>query len=449
MNYLEMIKRNQPEKIALIHDGISYTYGELVDKAEKLSQDITIFNTEKKIARLHIIQRESILDQLLEFFACSKHNLVPVIALCDIKNIPRPAMVPEHVCMGIMTSGTSGVPKVLFRTYESWADFFPIQNKIFNVREDSRLFVQGSLAFTGNLNLYLAQFFAGATVVAQNHFNPKQWVQVIEREQVDMIYLIPSKLMYLPYAMEIKGNKRKNLSIKMILSGSQSLGKKEAEELKQYFPKAKLLLYYGASEVSYITYVLDENMSLKRNLVGKPFPEVNIFIKKEKKITNMPKTVCGEIFVDTPYHVEGIACPYTLSDRGYLDEKGNLYFEGRKEDIFEIHGRKFSAIHIEHECNMIEPIKESAALLVTFNEKPIIIVFVCLEKETIQMDSQGVPNYWRFLGRVKDKKILEELRKKLSYFEMPNRIIAISEMPRKESGKIDKKELEREWRTGK
>ena len=31
---------------------------------------------------------------------------------------------------------------------------FPIQNEIFHITPESRLFMQGSLAFTGNMNLY-------------------------------------------------------------------------------------------------------------------------------------------------------------------------------------------------------------------------------------------------------------------------------------------------------
>ena len=83
------------------------------------------------------------------------------------------------VCMAVMTSGTTGIPKIYFRTCESWAGFFGVQNKIFQVTKDIRLFTQGSLAFTGNLNLYLAQFYAGGTVIAQETFWPKSWQQAI------------------------------------------------------------------------------------------------------------------------------------------------------------------------------------------------------------------------------------------------------------------------------
>ncbi len=39
----------------------------------------------------------------------------------------------KSICMGALSSGSTSVPKVLYRTYESWAGFFPIQNGIFNI----------------------------------------------------------------------------------------------------------------------------------------------------------------------------------------------------------------------------------------------------------------------------------------------------------------------------
>lgn len=432
MNYLEMIRQRKPDKVALIHDGISYTYGELADMARKLSEDGTIFpeSVDKRLGgqRLHMIRRTKILDQLLEFLACSERNLVPMLVPYDARIIPEETEAPENVCMAVTTSGTSGVPKVLFRTYESWADFFPVQNKIFGIGEDSRLFVQGSLAFTGNLNLYMAQFFAGATIVAQNDFYPKKWVKVIEDEAVTSIYLIPSKLMCLPRVLTEKNNR-----IQTIISGSQSLGKEDAQKLKRFYPQAKVILYYGASELNYITYVSDEDMTSEKNLIGRPFPGVNVFVRQE------------EIFVDTPYHVEGIACPYTLADKGYLDDKGNLYFNGRSDDIVSIHGRKISTFRVENELKRIPQIKESVVILFIENGRPVLTAFVVL-RENVTVKLEDGPKESRFLGIVKEKQLRLQLKEYLADFEMPDRIIAVRNMPVNESGKIDKKRLQEEWR---
>ena len=34
------------------------------------------------------------------------------------------------------------------------------------------------------MNIYMAQFYAGATIVAENKFNPRSWVDIIKKENI-------------------------------------------------------------------------------------------------------------------------------------------------------------------------------------------------------------------------------------------------------------------------
>ena len=408
--YLEMIRAQEKDRTALVLNGVSYTYGELAELSMERSRDFSVF-PEKE--RIHVIKRKMILDQLLEFLACGENGRVPLLLPYDSKMVPKEIDVPVGAVMAFATSGTSGEPKIFFRTLKSWYDYFPVQNRIFHIEKDSRIFVQGSLAFTGNLNIYLAQFSVGAAVIAEDRFLPRHWAEVIEQEQADKIYLIPSKLMCLPKIL-----KRKNERVTTILSGSQSLGKQEAEILKQYYPMAEIILYYGASELSYLTYVTDRQMTENKNLVGKPFPGVQVFVKN------------GEIYVNTDYHAIGISCPYSLSDRGYLDGNGNLYFCGRGEDVVEIHGRKIFLLRIENALNSLEEVKEAAVLAVENGKKKEITAFLCMEEGKSGCLEQGG--------------IREKMKAFLSDYELPDKIIIVPEIPKNESGKADKQKLKEE-----
>lgn len=455
MDYLEMIKGQNKERIALIEDGVPYTYGMLVAMAEdaagdagrqeKTHGDIRCLFQAKENGKtnrdLFPVCQDSILDQLLHFFAGFILGKVPVLLPSDQQISLPETEIPERACMAVTTSGTTGEPRLLFRSYESWADFFPIQNQIFGIHEDSRLFLQGSLAFTGNLNLCLAQMSVGGTVVAQNGFQPKQWEKVMKQEKVDVIYLIPSKLMCLPQVM-----RGENPMVKRILSGSQSLGKRDALRLKQYFPESEIILYYGASELSYVTYVTDRQMNGQDNLVGKPFPGVQVWVKE------------GKIYVDTSYRAEGIPSPCSLSDRGEMDREGNLYFHGRGEDFVEIHGRKVSIRHIENEVCALPEIQCCAVLTWKEKSRTRLIAFVCMgdqwqsgrkdgeeKKGENEKKKEDEKEQGRFLGEIRDKDYFAALRKSLAAFEMPNRMILVRDMPQNASGKIDKKILKQEW----
>lgn len=409
MNYLKMMEQQDPERIAFIESGVSYTYGELVSMAYAYAHERGL-TSEKNLegAKLYFIQENRISNQLVAFLACGTGERIPLILPNDMKELPGKKEVPKGVCMAVTTSGSTGIPKVLFRTFESWFDYFPIQNNIFGITENSKLFVQGSLSFTGNLNLYMAQFSVGATVIAENKFLPKKWIEQMEQYEADTIYLIPSKLLCLPQIM-----KQPNTRVKNIISGSQSLGKKDADLLKTYFPNARIVLYYGASELNYISYVTDSEMTDERNLIGKPFPKVQIEVHD------------GEIYVTSPYHVEGIKCPYTLRDRGYMDDAGNLYFDGRSDDMVNIRGRKVSIYKIESFCNELREIEESAVIRKIDGDREYLAAYLVSSKE-----------------EYKDaRRLREKLSNKLAPFEIPGQMIFVEKLPKKESGKIDKARL--------
>ena len=435
MNYYEMICEKNCERLAFVEDGIPYTYCELVQMVDEAAMEISL-NKDKMYGSMHngtwrkmgkdvktgkrvyMIKSRLFLEQLILFLACNKNDIIPMIVQHDITEFPEINEVPDEVCMAVMTSGTTGIPKILYRTYESWCDFFPIQNEIFQINENSRMFVQGSLAFTGNLNLVMAQLYAGAVTIVENKFNPKRWEKVIKQWDVDVIYLIPSKLMCIPDCFE-----EKNVNIKMILSGSQSLGKKDAEMLKSVFPNTKVILYYGASELNYISYVTDKDMNTKRNLIGKPFPKVDISVKD------------GEIYVTNDFHVYGVKCPFSLKDKGYFDEDGNLYFEGRSDDIVGVRGRKVSKAKIE--AAICEKDEVSEAAVVMGKDKDILIAYVSVKdsiKDKIFTNENKKAEF--------EQEIYVQIRKKLAHFEMPRRIVLIKEMPHnKDTGKIDRKNI--------
>ncbi len=431
VDYITLFKQKNSEKVALIEDGIPFTYGEVVKRAIDLSRDTSVFlyKDNQPQEKIHIVRRKKISEQLIEFLACNEIGIIPVIVPYDVKILPdtETENIPENVCMAVMTSGTTGAPKLLYRTYESWAGFFDIQNEIFEIKEDSRMFAQGSLAFTGNLNLYMGIFYAGGTVVAQNAFQPKKWRDVIEKEKVSVIYLIPSKLMCLLKVMD-----KPNRSVKKILSGSQSLGKEDAEKLKKIFVNTGIILYYGASELNYITYVTDREMNDQKNLIGKPFPEVGVFVKDDN------------IYVNTKYHVTGITCPYSLSDCGYMDNEGNLYFTGRSDDIINIRGRKVSSYRIENELLKCDVISEAAVIFTKEKKGEFLTAFVCLEKNK-DINILSYQNSGIFTGEVKSDDLFGELRQSLAHYEMPSKIVVLNEMPKSESGKNNKRKISDEW----
>ena len=404
-DYLAMLAAQPQEKLALVDDATSFTYGQLVAAASKLRERADFSQPAV------FIHEDTIAQQLLQFVAYSGTATRPIIATELSRNQHFDVgQIPPKACMGVMTSGSTGKSKLLWRDYHSWADFFPEQNRIFGVDEDTIIFCQGSLAFTGNLNIYMGVLAAGGTLIVTEKFRPRHWLQLMEQYAVNTIYLIPSKLMLLPKFMSVP-----NAQLRHIISGSQTMGRQEADKLLAVFPKAEITLYYGASELNYITYIKDKDMTDDRTVIGQPFAGVGISINNE------------EIFIDTPYHVENITLPFSLKDRGYVDERGWLHFLGRTDDICNVNGRKVSSVKVTTALTDIEGVVEAAVLSRHIADADVLVAFVA-----------STTSYTK-------QELVRRLRERLEDYELPKQFIFLEQLPRNESGKIDKLALEK-WK---
>lgn len=455
-NYLDMIRAVDPERTALILHNKKYSYGDLVRLAVDKQKEISSGGGRK----LQIVREKGILEQLVGFLACQGTDRVPLIVPMDAE-VPGEFLsreLPENACMAVMTSGTSGKNKLLLRTFESWHGYFSTQNEIFHIGPVSRLFMQGSLAFTGNLNLYMAQLSAGAVIIAEEVFDPRIWKKDIEDHGADGIYLIPAKLRALRQVYERKkygrsgknsraGNdstgrvpgryapaedRISNEKICVILSGSQSLGGDEAAGFQRIFPNADLILYYGASELNYITYVHGCDMGKDQTLIGKLFPKVDVRVKD------------GEIHVTTNYGVMGVEPDAFIGDYGHLDENGNLYFNGRRDDICNINGRKVSAIRVENALLTVPDVAEAAVRGEKTGGHDMLAAWVTLKRtvkagpfKTTKSGKSGEQNE----AEEESRRIHAALADILPAAEVPKRIMILDEMPKNESGKILKREL--------
>lgn len=314
--------------------------------------------------------------------------------------------------MGALSSGSTGIPKVMYRTYDSWAGFFQQQNDAFRIDSNSRLFINGSLSFTGNLNMLMAQLAAGAATIATEGASVKLWYQMLTKFQATHVYMVPVKLQLLARSL-----KNKNMQIeilKAVITGSQLMTKEIRNNLQKAFPFSTLILYYGASELSYITYRTGyEAPSDMRNL-GRPFPGIRVFIKNH------------EIYVYTPFHVSGVEMPFSVGDTGMLNDSGELIFFGRKKDWINKGGYKISCINLETQLKALPQILDAVVL-------PI-------EDKVRGQDSAA------FIVRNSDcseQTCRLVIRQKLDARVVPKKIVFLKQIPLNDRGKADRFALRR------
>lgn len=421
---LRQYKELKPHKVALIVDDTQYTYGELYDailsmKLDDTSRIVHLTQVKETLKnKVLLIQSQSFVKQLVHWLGALYTGYIPMVCHneMDIEYIDKLAHIiaDEGVLaltdFGVLTSGTTGRPKPLWRKEESWREFFDIQNNIFHINEDTKIFLQGSFSFTGVSNMVVAVLWAGGTIVTTSSLRPTRWIELLERYKVDHIYALPTKLRLL-----VRHCKYKLSAINYIIAGSQVLDRHLMEQLQQLCPNMEFILYYGASELNYITYCTGKEWLDREGTVGRPFPTVRI------------KADDGVIYVTTKYHIEGISDTYTVNDCGYIDSEGYLMFTGRQGDLINKGGYKISIPEMEQYLQSLQGVSEVAVININDDIRgEDFVVYIVLEAKSDL------------------SKIIETIHQERPSIEWPKSVYSITMLPLTECSKVDKRKL-KEW----
>ena len=421
---LQQHKDLQPYKIALIVDEEQYTYGQLYDAIISME-----FNNTSRIINLDqfndgqknkvlLIQSLSFVEQLLQwlwglykgYIPMVCHNEMDAAYIDELARLISVEGVPTSADFGVLTSGTTGRPKPLWRSESSWREFFDIQNDIFHINKDTKIFLHGSFSFTGVSNMVIAVLWSGGTVITTSSLRPNRWIQLIEEYHVDHIYALPTKLRLL-----VRHCKSKVDSINYIIAGSQVLDRQLMEQLERICPNMEFILYYGATELNYITHCTGKEWLDREGTVGRPFPSVQI---EEQN---------GVIYVTTKHHIEGIPDTYTVNDCGYIDKDGYLMFHGRKGDVINKGGYKISIPEMELYLQSLQGVSEVAVITINDDIRgEDFVAYMVLEDNT------------------ELSKIIEIIHYERPSVEWPKAILEIPMLPLTECSKVDKRKL-KEW----
>jgi len=127
MNFYQLLQqktKENPQKIFIIFDGFIFTYSDfltLVDERKFTNPNIIV----------SVIQEKNYLEQLVQFFIAQKNKNIPII-IHEGLNFEMDFLAPHKAAeFGVLTSGTTGEPKILWRDCRSWLDILMIKGILF------------------------------------------------------------------------------------------------------------------------------------------------------------------------------------------------------------------------------------------------------------------------------------------------------------------------------
>ena len=234
-------------------------------------------------------------------------------------------------------------------------------------------------------------------------------------------------------------------SINKILFSGEMMPIKQLIAWKSYYPKAMFVNLYGPTEITCnCTYHIVENdidMDYKLPL-GKPFSNEKVFLLDENdkvvdsSMPGIPAEICvagtalalgyynspeatAKAFTYNPANKLWLEPIYRTGDLAQWGEDGKLYFAGRKD---------FQIKHMGHRIEL----EEIEAVL---NNTAAVEAGCCFFDD----DKKKVVAY--YVGAEDKKLIIDEMKKMVPEYMVPNLFIRIDSMPINKNGKTDRKQI--------
>jgi len=258
------------------------------------------------------------------------------------------------------SSGTTGLPKGIIHTHYIRAMYGATFAASYRMTPESIIMHAGAIVFNGAFLDLMPAVFLGATYILLPQFDPVSYIDVIERENITHVLVVPSQIIALLSAPNFSYDALK--SLEMVLSVGAPLHKQHKDELNQRLP-GRFYELYGLTE-GFMTVLDKYDYPAKPGSVGVPPPFSDMKILDESG-HEVPAGDVGEICGRGPLLMPGYYKRPDLTagaikdgwlhsgDMGYVDEDGFLYLVDRIKDLIisggvNVYPRDIEEIVVQH-----------------------------------------------------------------------------------------------------
>lgn len=341
---------------------------------------------------------------------------------------------PKDTWILLYTSGTTGIPKGVVRSHESYIAFYLINAVDFGFTEHDICLNIMPLCHVNSTFFTFTFTYIGGTVYIHpaRHFKAEDILEIIEKEKITFISLIPTHYnLILNVRQEAK--KHDISSIKKLLCSSAPVRKSMKKAIMDFFPGVELYEGYGSTEAGIVTVLKPEHQLSKLGSIG--FESLGTdFVKILDEIgKEVAAGEVGEIYSRGPmmfnhYHKMPEKTKdsfkgewFSAGDMGKYDEDGFYYIVDRKDNLIITGG--------EH----VYPSEVEEIIGTHPNVFDVAIIGLSDEKWGERVTAVIVPK-----GKIDENIIKEYCKDKLARFKIPKQVIIIKdeEMPRTGTGKI-------------
>ena len=349
----------------------------------------------------------------------------------------------DDVAIIAHTSGTTGVPKGAMMRHSDL--LFNIKNTVipFSWRhEDVNLLLSPLFHVVALYSIVPSSVYLGATVVIAPRPDPREVVDLIERERVTNFLSVPT---FHQLVASLPGIEQRNLScLRMIGYSGSPMPVRAIERLAQLFPHARLHNFFGLTETISLTHITPADAAVSHaQSIGKTIPDVGMKILREGG-SECAFGEAGTLHI----HRENVIRGYwnrpglleeslaeggewfNTGDLARVDEDGFVYLEGRQKEMIIVAGENVFALEVERCLLDLAGVKEVAVLGIpaTGVRAPLgeLIKAVVVRHEGASLVERDIKRH---------------CVERLASYKVPHIVEFRDALPRNPSGKVLKNEL--------
>jgi fatty-acyl-CoA synthase len=409
----------------------SFSGPQIREVAEREGTDLIVYDEEFGSLLEGFSPRLGSWRSWLEHRRGAEDSLEALIGSTPPKSPPKPSAGPRVV---ILTSGTTGTPKGAGRDVpNSLSPIGGLLSKVpFRSREVTELCapIFHALGFS-HMILGVA---LGSTLVLHRRFDPEQTLDSLEQNRATAMIVVPVMLQRLVGLDDEVWADRSTPELKIIFVSGSQLGAELYRTASERFGPVIYNLY-GSTEIAYATIATPEDLAAEPASVGQVVHGAVVKIIGEDG-AEVARGETGRVFVGNAIQFEGytgggnkeqIGGLMSSGDVGHFDRAGRLFIDGRDDEMIVSGGENVFPGEIEELLAGHEAVADAAAIGVEDERFGQRLKAFVVKRDGAQLSEDDVKEY---------------VRSKLARYKVPREVVFLDELPRNQTGKVLKRELE-------